>query len=104
MKLVQALALSALVLFTAIRAHGDGVSTQDARIIIAGDPPPGTCNVALPSFMVNPQGNGGGKGDHEVGEADVGLTALVLPERLQTSLDGTHYPPGKHFSGRGPDP
>jgi hypothetical protein len=61
MKLVQLLALSALVLFTAIGAHADGVSTDDARIIISGDPPPGSCTTnGLGTFMINPHGNGGG--------------------------------------------
>jgi hypothetical protein len=58
----QVLVLVALVLFTAIGAHADGVSTDDARIIIAGDPPPGSCTTkGLGTFVINPHGNGGGK-------------------------------------------
>ena len=61
MKLIHVLALCVFALVGAIQVHADGVSTDDARIIIAGDPPPGSCNTnGRATFMINPQGNGGG--------------------------------------------
>ena len=51
MKLVQVLALSVLVLFAAIRAHADGVSTDDARAIVGSGGDPDKCG--LPDFTIN---------------------------------------------------
>jgi hypothetical protein len=64
MKLVQLFVLSALVLFTAIGAHADGVATDDdARILIGGDPASSNCPAkSSPSFHfdITPHNNGGG--------------------------------------------
>ena len=47
MKLIHVLALCVFALVGAIQVHADGVSTDDARIIIAGDllPAPATLMV-----------------------------------------------------------
>jgi PEP-CTERM motif len=61
MKLIQVFGLSVLVLFIASGALADGVSTDDVRIIVGGDPAPGSCKtMGLGTFMVNPQGDAGG--------------------------------------------
>jgi hypothetical protein len=78
MKLVQLFVLSALVLFTAVSAHADGVSTDDLRIIVGGDPPPGGCTPKKSGFDISPNSKGGGftecKNDTGVGWTGVTIT------------------------------
>ena len=86
MKLVQLLALSALVLFTAIRAHADGVSTDDFRVIVGSGGDPGSpINCEVP-FTINPHAhNGGGitncMNPVTSGEDVIGLTIMGIAKK-----------------------
>jgi hypothetical protein len=105
MKLVQVFVLSTLVMFAAIRTRADGVPTDDARIIIGGDPAPSNCPAkSSPSFHfeITPKVNGGGAFtgcQNTTGETWVGLT--ISGKTKATDMGPLMFGSGSAFACNG---
>lgn len=92
MKLLQVLVFATLVLFTAIGAHADGVSTDDARIIVGGDPPLGNCHTnGLGTFKFRIHANGGGLLANCVNTTNVDWIGLEITGMTKISNDNIGF-------------